>query len=351
MTGTADDVVSEVVPHLGLRLLVLEDVQWEDPQTVEVVSRLVGRARMVITCRDRSSLPVVPGLAVFEVQPSRPCAAHALACRLHPELDEHRRRQLVGAAAGNPLLRNALPVAGMDVSPTLREALAARLGELDQDQRDVLGRMALLGKAAPISIVGSLDHHTSAGLVVTIDGIQDFTHPLIADTILALLDDSSSLRLHADLALRADHRARPVTTWLLGDLGVAADCAERAASLGDAPERADLLSLATHALGDAAPPRLRLDAAAALLGASRPLDVEAVAATVHGGRACDNAEALLYRSQAAWLRVEDGKFAFADSRRTFTRCASPSPASSPPFAASPSWQVRRACCELVWRVC
>lgn len=137
LTGTADDVVSEVVPHLGRRLLVLEDVQWADPQTVEVVSRLVGRARMVITCRDRSSLPAVPGLAVFEIQPLRPRAAQALVRRLHPELDEHRRRQLVGAAAGNPLLLNAL-VAGMDVSPTLREALAARLGELDQDERDVL---------------------------------------------------------------------------------------------------------------------------------------------------------------------------------------------------------------------
>ncbi len=63
-----------------------------------------------------------------------------------------------------------------------------------------------------------------------------------------------------------------------------------------------MLSLATLARGDAAPHRLRLDTAAALLAASRPLDADAVAATVYGGRACDNAEGLLYRSQAAWLR-------------------------------------------------
>ena len=94
-------------------------------------------------------------------------------------------------------------------------------------ERDVLGRMALLGKPAPITIVGSLDHHKSAGLVVTIDGISDFTHPLIADTILALLNDSSRLRLHADLALRADDRDAARHYLAIGDLGAAADCAER----------------------------------------------------------------------------------------------------------------------------
>ncbi len=237
LTGTPDDVVSEIVPQLGLRLLVLEDVQWADPQTVEVVSRLVERARIVITCRDRSSLPVIPGLAVFEIQPLSTRAARALARRLHPELDEHRRRQLVGAAAGNPLLLKAL-VAGMDVSPTLAGALAARLRELNRDERDVLGKMALFGKAAPIGIVGSLDHHRSAGLVATTGGLSDFTHPLIADTILALLDDSSRLRLHADLASRAGDRDAARHFMAIGDRNGAADCAERAASLVAAPERA-----------------------------------------------------------------------------------------------------------------
>ena len=301
LTGSPDDVVAEVVPHLGLRLLVLEDVQWADPQTIEVLSGLVGRVRIVLSCRDRSSLPVVPGLAVFEIQPLSPRAAQALARRLHPELDEQRRRQLVAAAAGNPLLLNAL-VAGMDVSPTLAGALAARLGNLDQGERDVLGRMALFGRAAPIVIVGTLDDRRSAGLVATTGGLSDFTHPLIADTILALLDDSSRLRLHADLASRADDGDAARHYMAIGDRTAAADCAERAASLVAAPERADLLSLATLARGDAAPHRLRLDTAASLLGASRPLDSDAVAATVHGGRSCDNAEALLYRSQAAWLR-------------------------------------------------
>lgn len=160
LKGNPEDVVSEVVPQLGGRLLVLEDVQWADPQTLEVVTRLVGRARMVITCRDRSSVPAAPDLSMFEIEPLRPRAAHALVRRLHPELDELRSLELVAAAGGNPLLLNAL-VSGIDVSPTLAQALAARLGVLDQQERDVLGKMALFGKRAPTELVGSLEQHRS----------------------------------------------------------------------------------------------------------------------------------------------------------------------------------------------
>ena len=89
LRGTPDDVVAEVTGRLGERLLVIEDLQWADGQSIEVLGRLIGRSRLALTARDRSSLPDVPGLVVVDIDPLSEIAASSLVHKLHPQLEVH----------------------------------------------------------------------------------------------------------------------------------------------------------------------------------------------------------------------------------------------------------------------
>ncbi len=300
LRGTPDDIVAEVTGRLGERLLVIEDLQWADDQTIAVVARLVGRSRLVLTARDRSALPDVPALTIIEIEPLSDQAAASVMRKLHPQLDASRRSKLVAAADGNPLLLKALVLDG-DVSPTLAAALTTRLAHLTPEDRDTFGRLALHGGAAPTRIVGSLSQPSSSSLAVSDGTTIRFLHPLISETMLTLLSEAEEARLRRQLVPCVDDARAAHHLLALGSDAEAADRAECAAATAAQPDRAELLALAVRARGSSAPNRLRLSAAAALLEASRTNDADDVAAAVDNSNPSETAEALLYRSQAAWL--------------------------------------------------
>jgi DNA-binding CsgD family transcriptional regulator len=300
MTGSPDDVAAEIGPHLDERILVLEDIQWADAETLELLPRLVGRVKFVATTRDENPLAGHPGVTTIEIAALGPHAAHALARRLHPELDDSSRRKLVEAAAGNPLLLRELVDYG-NVSHTLAAALEARLSSLSGHERHALALLALLGKPAPAHLVIDLDLSKVGGLLIEAEGLVRFNHSLVADTVLNLVDDESRRRLHNELASRLADADAARHHLAAGNMNAAAESAERAADGAAIPQRAELLSIAVRARAGSASNRLRLEAASALLSAYRPDDAEVVASAVDGS-AADLARAGLYRSQAAWLR-------------------------------------------------
>ncbi len=53
LSGTIDDVASDVMSVIGDRALAVEDVHWADPSTLAVLGELIGRIPMVVTTRPR----------------------------------------------------------------------------------------------------------------------------------------------------------------------------------------------------------------------------------------------------------------------------------------------------------
>jgi DNA-binding CsgD family transcriptional regulator len=297
--GSPADVAAEVSARLNGRILAIEDAHWADQQTLDVLRLLADRSPTVVT--SRTELPGWPAhAATYDVPPMDTRSSRALARRLHPKLTDSARQRLVSLAGGNPLLIRELAT-GSSVSPTLVEALEARLSRLDQPTIDVLSKLALFGRPAPAHVVGWCDGSDDVGLLVRDDGLVNFSHALISESLVGLLDVNTRTRLHAELAERCADEDAAHHHLLAGDRARAAAVAIRAAESADAGTRAALLALAVEALGCAAEDELRLRACAALIAAHRTARADEIAATVASRDPEIQATAAWYRSQAAWL--------------------------------------------------
>ncbi len=133
-------------------VVVLDDIQWGEQTFLELVegmALLSSGAPIMLVCMARPELvarrpewPVTLRLAPLAAE-----AADQLISGLPPGL----RERIAHAAGGNPLfLTEMLAMAGgteeIDVPPTLRALLAARLDQLEPSERAVLERGAVEGE-------------------------------------------------------------------------------------------------------------------------------------------------------------------------------------------------------------
>jgi DNA-binding CsgD family transcriptional regulator len=300
VSGTPAEVATDMAASLRSTLLVVEDVHWADPATLDVLVQLAGRVPLLVTARPGPHVtPLASSAEVLQVEPLKRSAASALARRLHPALSAVERARLVAAAAGNPLLLHQL-VMGTSSSPTLAAAIADRVRRLPIAVTDGLGRLALQGCPSRPALLGP-GASAAEGLVVhDEEGNAWFSHEQIAVEVLALLDAPTRTRLLGELVEQVPERDRARHLRALGRDAEAAASAERAAGDAGPAERADLLALAVECLGDAAPASLRLSAAEALVGAHRAAGVRAVLGGIDGPAEV-RAEVGLRHAQAAWL--------------------------------------------------
>ncbi len=306
-TGAPVDAAGDVAAELGTRTLVIEDLQWSDDTTLDTIALLAGRVPLVLTSRDRASFVDRLDAEVIDVPPMGRTAALALARRLHPDLDEIARQHLVDLAGGSPLLIEQL-VSGDVVSPTLIDAVRARVENLPTVTIEQLAVLALHGRPLPVEIleaVGAIEVVEACSLVTACDGLVTLAHALIADAVVGLVSDDTCRRIHARLAAACDDADAARHLLAAGDGPGAAERAERAAATAAPADQAQLLALAVDARGGTATARLRLDAAAALLAANQPATASAIVSTLTDGDRRTTAEAGLYRSQAAWLAGDE----------------------------------------------
>ncbi len=147
-------------------LVVLDDLQWAEPTFLDLVEALAAQAEwspVLLLCLARPEL--------LEQRPAWAAgAARAVSVELGPLADDDatalldalaggpppawRRKQLLGAAGGNPLFLEQLVASvseqrrgeGMPpLPPTIQALLAARLERLGPGERAVLTRAAILG--------------------------------------------------------------------------------------------------------------------------------------------------------------------------------------------------------------
>jgi len=228
---------SELIRRLdGLLLLVVDDFQWVDAESAEVLTSSAlairtPRVGLLAACRPvPSSAWSAASAARWPVHRLRPLSGalgRALVRKVNPTISEPVLNALVTAAAGNPLALVELPAAmstadsrgaapGADtlpLSPRLERVYSEQILALPADTRQTLllaalddGQAALMTHLAEEERTG-LSAAEERGLIRTDPrtGTIRFRHPLIATTVLRL--STSSARRAAHLALA--HQLNP----------------------------------------------------------------------------------------------------------------------------------------------
>ncbi|MEV0582610.1 LuxR family transcriptional regulator [Nonomuraea sp. NPDC050310] len=236
-------------------LVAVDDVQWLDRPTTEVLAFLARRmgaepVAVLMTIRDgHPSLLPGPRLPELELERLEPAAAEELLDVRAPGLAEGVRLRVLEAAAGNPLALAELPVAlggeegaedgFLPLTARLERAFAARLGELSPSGRRLLlaaaandGPDLAEALAAAGATPADLTPAVTAGLVLIeekggvakvpkqggVGRVVRFRHPLVRSAVYRTAAHAERLGAHAALAevlgahpdRRAWHRAAAI---------------------------------------------------------------------------------------------------------------------------------------------
>jgi DNA-binding CsgD family transcriptional regulator/tetratricopeptide (TPR) repeat protein len=264
------DAVIAVVAARHRVALVLDDVHWADPASLELLDTLVRRPPpsphvLVVSSRPGRTADAVLAAAraagrsvtLIELTPLDRAAADAL---VGLDRSDEDRSRLYVVSGGNPLLLEELANAGPNspVPPSIVAAVSAELGPLGGPARALVEAGALLGDPFDIDLARQLASLAPDVGLAAVDELVE----------RALLRPTASLR---DFAFRhpvlrtALYEGLPVSRRLHGHARAAAVLRERGSPL---PRQAHHL-VHTAAPGDVGAAQL-LRAAAAMLRAQAP---------------------------------------------------------------------------------
>jgi DNA-binding CsgD family transcriptional regulator len=335
LNGDPAAVAAAVRETVGERLLVLDDLQWADAETLGLIPMLVGQVSLLVAVRDgdpgtRRALAVLAdaGVAAVELEPLPDDAALRLVRTERAALGPDGAARVVELAGGNPLLLLELAPDGA-ASPTLRASLEARLARCSPAAVEALALLAVLGRPASTRLVGRGTRElVAAGLVAPVkDGLVP-RHALIGDVVASRLSPERRRALHLRLARRledAGEAARHLAA--AGRTEGARERALAAAAAATRPgERAEHLRLAAACSVGSDADRLRIDAAEALAAAGRLADARGFAEAVSDGRGELPARAWVVRGRARWAEADGAGAAEAFHRALAVAGAEPSAA-------------------------
>jgi len=307
--GDGASVAGATSDAVGEGVLVVDDLQWADDDTLRVIALLAGRVRLAGAVRTddpaagrATEALEAAGFARLEIPPLTIGQAEALLAARRPGLGRPQIQELLSHAGGNPLLLEQLSWDGVP-SATLRISVDARLHRLPPSARTKLGFLALLGRPADRAIVGTgIDEQIEAGLVTeTADGLVP-RHSLLAEAAAAQLTDDERREIHASIAASApDAGEAAVHQDLAGDrAGARASALAAADASHHVGQRARMLLIALrNGSGGPDDDGIRLRAADALVEAGEYREADRVAAEVRSDDPVITAETLLYRARAA----------------------------------------------------
>jgi DNA-binding CsgD family transcriptional regulator len=301
LPGDPEIVAVDVASRLDGGILLLEDLQWADGATLEVLQRLVGAVPMLATTR--ADDPFHGDVMRIDVPPLSARASYALLRRTRPDLSHAAAARVIALANGNPLLLTHLDPddRGRQLSPSLVEAVRSGIDGRTAEERSMLSVLAAYGRPAPAELLGT-QTAVAPFTSVDADGAIWFTHDLFREGVIDLMTDDDWQAAHATLADRTDGADAAAHLLALGRSIEAADLAESAAESAFGPERAHLLLLAVEARGNTADVALRLDAAHALLAVHRPADALDVLEQLEPDDKEQAATTLWSRARAAWMQ-------------------------------------------------
>jgi DNA-binding CsgD family transcriptional regulator len=304
-------VAAQVEAAVGAGVLLLDDLQWAAPATVEAVEVLAGRIGLLAAVRRGDSGAdavldrlLAAGFAVIEVGGLEAGDARALLREVVPQLGPAAAGRLIARTGGNPLLLREMAATG-EPSPSLRLALAARLRRLDDAGREAFALLALAGRPASAEVLGQAGAKSliAADLAtVATDGRIEIRHALLGEVAVADLAEDERRRLHAIIAGSVDDDGEAARHWALaGKPAAAHDAARRAAAAAQRPgERASHLAVAAACADGPEADALRLEAARALEDAHDWPALSSILDQLRNSDTTVRAAAALFRARAAW---------------------------------------------------
>lgn len=232
------DAVSRAIVGDRPLLLIMDDLQWCGPETLELIGYLirsretapvliVGTVRSEEIPEDHPLVGLVASLERHKAVTSMPvnpldqAATTALAARLgsadanHPEL----AARLWAETEGNPLfvievLQAGISLRGRDVAltPTIRAVLGARLNQLSDGARRLAELAAVVGRPFSVDLLAVAAGRDEAELVIELDELWgrgiirdrglsfDFSHDKLRDVSLEMLSPARRRLLHRAVA-------------------------------------------------------------------------------------------------------------------------------------------------------
>lgn len=222
-------------------LLLIEDVHWADPTTLEVLDRLVDRVGservlLLITFRTefspvwraRSSVTLIPLASLTQCQSTELTEAIAGSAELPVEV----RRQIVERTDGVPLFVEELTKAVLEresgaVPATLHDSLMARLDRVPA-AKAVAQQASVIGREFSYDMLASINPQDERGLRAALrqlmsvelvavrgtppDARYTFKHALVRDAAYGSLLKSRRQELHAIIAEVLERRFPDVVT-------------------------------------------------------------------------------------------------------------------------------------------
>jgi DNA-binding CsgD family transcriptional regulator len=313
--GDAAATADQVERLVGSGVLVLDDLQWADDATLEVVDVLAGRIALMGAVRTggTSSNAVVDrlrstGFLVLDVEPLSVDDSGAVVRALRPDLGPARVERLVHSAGGNPLLLHELSATG-DPPESLRVAVAARLRRLDATGREAFNLLALAGRPMRVHELGdgAAKDLVEVHLARTDGDSVTPRHALMAEVAGSMLSSEQRAALHARLARLADDPGEAARHHeLAGERDAAHQRALLAARAADRPgEEASHLAVAARTVSGPDADLLLLEAARALERAEDRSGVEEALARISSDDPEIRGWTALLRSRAAWYRGDE----------------------------------------------
>jgi DNA-binding SARP family transcriptional activator len=233
-----DAVCQVIVSHDFAQVLIIDDLQWCDTETIELIGYLVRsepQAPILIigTVRweelpDRHPLPGLvdalrrdQAVTVVAIDPLDHASTVALAAKLKDvdEVDAELADRLWTETEGNPLFIIETIQAGISpydeqdiLTPTMRAVLRARLGQLTEGAQKLAEIGAIFGRpfsaramAAAIgggeqAVDDQLDELWRRKIVVNQGQMYDFSHDKLRQVALELINPARRRRLHQVVA-------------------------------------------------------------------------------------------------------------------------------------------------------
>ena len=309
--GDPASAAADVEATVGDGVLLLDDLQWAAPGTVEAVQLLAGRVGLLAGVRrgDPGADTVLDrlrdaGFVAVELRGLTEQDARTLLGRLAPDMGAAGAARLIARTGGNPLLLRELAATG-EPSPSLRLALAARLRRLDEAGREAFGILALSGRPVSIEGLGAAGAKSllDAELAVPMaDDRIEIRHTLLGDVAIEAMDEDERRRLHAIIARNVDDDGEAARHHALaGERRAAHDAALRAADATARPgERASHLAVAAANADGPHADDLRVAAAWALEETHDWPALSALLEQLKDAVPLVRASANLIRARAAW---------------------------------------------------
>ncbi len=222
------DLVLQVAQDESVAIL-MEDLQWADPESIGWIDHMLGRATgkpLIVMALVRPEFWPGHGARFagrdhvrLELRPVSKRAARAIArAVLGDAVPEEVVERIADQAAGLPLFAEELArltASGRDTrdAPTIQAAIQVSLDALEEECRDAVGRLSVFGLTCWDAALDTLGMHNAEGVmkgvvgaeVLTEQNVSRFTstrewlfkHALVRDVAYASLGERERKELHA----------------------------------------------------------------------------------------------------------------------------------------------------------